>query len=112
MGKFDDAVAKYVAEAKKCGIKVNEDLLTKVAKGLGPSLYNADAEKVAFSDKAEMDRLKANFLNKKLGITDDAKIDDALAEIKEQFGSSNRNKYRALTYYLLVKKFKKEAVYA
>ncbi|MCB0503032.1 MAG: DUF2853 family protein [Bacteroidetes bacterium] len=112
MSKFDDAVAKNVAEAKKCGIKVNEDLLAKVAKGLGPSLYKADAEKVAFSDKAEMDRLKANFLGKKLGVTDEAKIDKALAEIKEQFGAANRNKLRALTYYLLVKKFKKESLYA
>jgi len=30
---------------KKCGIKVDTALLTKVAKGLGPSLYKADAEK-------------------------------------------------------------------
>ncbi|MEZ5008636.1 MAG: DUF2853 family protein [Chitinophagales bacterium] len=112
MSKFDEAVAKNVAEAKKCGIKVDEALLTKVAKGLGPSLYKADAEKVAFSDKAEMDRLKANFLGKKLGVTDEAKIDAALAEIKDQFGSANKNKLRALTYYLLVKKFKKESVYA
>ena len=112
MSKFDDAVAKYMAEAKKSGFRVNEELLTKVAKGLGPSLYKADAEKVAFSNKEEMDRLKKNFLGKKLEVTDEAKIDKALEEIKEKFGSSNRNKYRALTYYLLVKKFKKEDVYA
>jgi len=97
---------------KKCGIKVDTALLTKVAKGLGPSLYKADAEKVAFSDKAEMERLKTNFLGKKLGVTDEAKITSALDEIKEQFGYANKNKYRALTYYLLVKKFKKESVYA
>lgn len=111
MSKLEEAVAKNMAEAKKCGMRVNQELLTKVAKKMGPSLYKADAAKVAFSNKDEMDRVKKNFINKKLGVTDEAKIEKALNEIKEKFGASNRNKLRALTYYLLVKKFKKEDLY-
>ena len=112
MGKFDETVDKVKAEATKIGLRVNDDLLRAVCKGMGPSLYKADAAKVAFSDKDELDRLKKGFCVKKLGLADDAKLDKALAEIKEKFGASNRNKLRALTYYMLVKKFKKEDVYA
>ncbi len=111
MSKLDEAIAKQMAEAKKIGIRPNEELLRKVCKGMGPSLYKADAAKVAFSNKDEMDRVKKNFIGKKLGVTDEDKIDKALAGIKEKFGASNRNKTRALTYYMLVKKFKKEDIY-
>lgn len=112
MGKFDEVVAQLREEGKKIGLRVDEKLLTAVAKGMGPSLYKADAAKVAFSDKAELERLKDSFLVKKLGLPNDDKLDKALAEVKEKFGASNRNKWRALTYYMLVKKFKKEDVYA
>ena len=57
------------------------------------------------------DRVKTSFLNGKLGITDDQAIEEALAEVVAQFGSSNRNKYRAIFYYLLVEKFGKASVY-
>ena len=82
-----------------------------MAKGLGPSLYKADAAKVAFSDKDELARVKKNFAVKKLGVEDNAKLDKALNDIKEKFGSKNRNKWRALVYYMLVKKYKKESLY-
>ncbi|MEL6391048.1 MAG: DUF2853 family protein, partial [Bacteroidota bacterium] len=86
-------------------------LLTKVAKGLGPSIYNADSSKVSSSDKSELDRVKANFLIKKLGESDGAHLDDAISAVVDQIGSSEKNKYRAVFYYLLTKKLGKEAVY-
>ncbi len=114
MSKFDEAIELYTAEMKgKLKMsRVDVDLLTKVAKGLGPSLYRKDAAKVACSNKDEMDRVKKNFLIKKLGCADTAKLDDALKDVCTQMGSSNRNKYRAIFYYLLVKKMKKSKVYA
>lgn len=111
MSKLEEKIATYVAEAKKMKLDLDESLIAAVTKGLGPSIYKADAETVAASDKAELDRLKANFLVKKLGLKDDAKLDQALEEVIEAIGKSNKNKYRALVYALLVKKFKKEAVY-
>ena len=111
MSKFDETFDKIKAEAKKIGLRTNDELLTAVCKGMGPSLYKADAAKVAFSDKDELERVKKNFLVKKLGLPNDAKLDKALNEVKEKFGASNRNKLRALTYYMLVKKFKKEDLY-
>lgn len=112
MSKFEEKVAAYVAEAKKLNLSIDEELLTAVAKGLGPSIYNADAETIAASDQAELDRVKQNFLVKKLGLSDGPELDKAIDEVIEQVGRSNRNKYRAIVYALLVKKFKKESVYA
>lgn len=111
MSKLEEKIAAYVAEAKKLKLDLDEKLIAAVTKGLGPSIYKADAETVAASDKAELDRLKSNFLVKKLGLKDDAKLDQAIEEVIEAIGKSNKNKYRALVYALLVKKFKKESVY-
>lgn len=112
MGKRDDLIAKYAADLKeKCGINADMDLLTKVTIGCGPSIYNADASIIAASDKEELLRVKNNFLMKKLGLEDSPKLDDAIEKVIEQYGKSNRNKHRAVVYYLLVKHFKKESVY-
>jgi hypothetical protein len=110
MSKFDDVLASYTDDAKKLGIDLG--LLAKVTKGLGPSIYNADSSKVSGADQAEIDRVKTNFLGKKLGITDEAAMDSAIAEVIEAYGKSNPNKHRAVVYALLVMKFKKESVYA
>jgi|SRR5690606_7200803 len=112
MSKLEEKITAYVAEAKKLNLPLDEKLIAAVAKGLGPSIYNADAETVAGSDKTELDRLKNNFLIKKLGLKDGPELDKAIEEVINQVGKSNRNKYRAIVYALLVKKFKKESIYA
>ncbi|GHB79837.1 DUF2853 family protein [Persicitalea jodogahamensis] len=112
MSKFDDLMATYMEEAEKIGLSVDADLLTKVTKGLGPSIYNTDSAKVSCSDKAELDRVKNNFLIKKMGMADSGELDSAIQKVCETFGSSNRNKYRALFYYMLVKNLGKENQYA
>jgi hypothetical protein len=112
MSKFDECIETYKKEFDKLKISYDLDLLTKVAKGCGPSIYNTDASKVSSADKEELARVKNNFLIKKLGLKDGTELDDAIAGVVDQFGSSNRNKYRAMFYYLLTKKFKKESVYA
>jgi hypothetical protein len=109
MSKFDEVLAGYAEDAKKHGISTA--LLTGVAKGLGPSIYNTDSSKVSGSDQSELDRVKTNFLTKKLGITDNAQMDKAIAETIEEMGASNRNKHRAIFYAILAKKFGKEGMY-
>lgn len=111
MSKFEEAMETYKAEMKKLGVSVDEDLLTKVAKGLGPSIYNRDASLVSSTDVEELNRVKENFLIKKLGLSDGDNLDEAIKEVVDTFGSSNRNKHRAIFYYLLTKKFNKEAIY-
>ncbi|TCK69029.1 uncharacterized protein DUF2853 [Winogradskyella wandonensis] len=112
MSKRDELIAKYAADLKdKCGMNPDMDLLTKVTVGLGPSIYNADAATVSGSDEKELATVKNNFLIKKLGLKDSADLDKAIDSVIETYGRSNRNKYRAVIYYMLVKHFKKESVY-
>ncbi len=112
MGKRDDLIAKYASDLKeKCGMTPDMDLLTKVTIGCGPAIYNADASTVSASDKAELETVKNNFLIKKLGLSDGPELDAAIDKCMETYGKSNRNKYRAVVYYILTKEFGKEAVY-
>lgn len=111
MNKFDEALSKYEAEAKRLNLKIDPALLHAVTKGLGPSIYNLDAETIASSDPDELKTVKNNFLIKKLGLSDSPELDKAIEEVVETLGKSNRNKYRALFYSLLTIKFKKQSVY-
>jgi len=113
MSKFDEAIVLYKESMQKIGVaQMDENLLTAVAKGLGPSIYLGDASLVSCSDKEERDRVKNNFLIKKLGIPDGPELDKAIEEVCHQMGSSNRSKHRAIFYYLLVEKFGKQSFYA
>jgi len=113
MGKRDELIAKYAEDLKvKCGMTPDMDLLTKVTIGCGPAIYNADAETVAASDPSELETVKTNFLMKKLGLADGPELMDAIDAVIETYGRSERNKYRAVVYYMLVKQFGKDAVYA
>ena len=112
MSKRDELIAKYAADLKdKCAMNPDMDLLTKVTVGLGPSIYNADSSTVSGSDDKELATVKNNFLIKKLGLKDNPDLDKGIASVIETYGKSNRNKYRAVVYYLLTKHFKKESVY-
>ena len=111
MSKLDEKIEKYTAEMKKLGLKCDADLLAAVTKGLGPSIYKADAETVSGSDAKELETVKKNFLMKKLGLSDSPKLDAAIESVMEKIGKSNRNKYRAIVYYLLVKELGQESAY-
>lgn len=112
MSKRAELIEKYAGDLEnKCKVKVDMDLLTKVTIGCGPSIYNADACKVSSSDQAELDRVKQNFLAKKLGVTDEKVQDKALTYAIDTYGKSNSSKFRAVFYYLLVTHLKKASVY-
>lgn len=113
MSKRDELITKYAADLKdKCGITADMDLLTKVTIGLGPSIYNADSSTVSGTDEKELATVKNNFLIKKLGLSESDDLDGAIASVIETYGKSNRNKYRAVVYYMLAVHFKKESVYS
>ena len=87
------------------------DLLKKVTIGCGPAIYNADAQTVAASQASELETVKNNFLIKKLGLPDGDNLMEGIQKAMETYGMSERNKYRAVVYYMLTKHFGKEAVY-
>jgi len=111
MATFVETFDNYKSEFNNLGIAFDEALFSKVTKALGPVIYNADSGKVSCSDDAELGRVKDNFLIKKLGLADGPELDAALKAVCEQMGSSNRNKFRAMYYYLLVEKLGKQAMY-
>lgn len=111
MSKFDEKVALYKQFMDDRNLRSNTELLAAVTKGLGPSIYKADAETVSGSDAKELATVKNNFLIKKLGLTDSKELDEGIEEVMERIGKSERKKYRAVVYYMLVKKFDKESVY-
>ncbi|MCH2094053.1 MAG: DUF2853 family protein [Rhodobacteraceae bacterium] len=113
MGRRDDLIAQYAEDLRnKCGMEPDMDLLTKVTIGCGPAIYNPDASTVASSQPHELETVKNNFMVKKLGLSDGPQLDEALAKVIETYGKSERNKYRAVVYYMLTKHFGKESAYS
>lgn len=112
MSKRDELIAKYADDLRnKCKMDPDMDLLRKVTIGCGPAIYNADSETVAASQPDELETVKKNFLMKKLGLVDSPALMEAIHAVVEIYGRSERNKYRAVVYYMLTKHFGKEAVY-
>ena len=112
MSKRAELIAKYADDLRnKCKVEPDMDLLTKVTIGCGPSIYNADSATVAASQPSEIETVKRNFLMKKLGLAEGPALDAALTSVFETYGKSERNKYRAVVYYMLTKHFGKEGVY-
>ena len=113
MSKKVEKIALYSKSAKDLGLGLSDDLIIKVTTSLGPSIYKRDAETVSCSDSSELDTVKKNFLQQKLGLSlNDAEMDAVIKKVCEAMGSSNKHKYRALFYALLTKEFNKESVYA
>ncbi len=112
MGKRDELIAKYAEDLKsKCGMDADMDLLTKVTIGCGPAIYDADASTVAATQEGELETVKNNFLIKKLGLSDGPELMEGINKVLETYGKSERNKYRAVVYYMLTKHFGKESAY-
>ena len=44
-------------------------------------------------------------------LSDNSKLIDGIASVMDTYGKSNRNKYRAVVYYMLTKHFGKESIY-
>jgi hypothetical protein len=112
MGKRDELIEKYAGDLRqKCGMEPDMDLLTKVTIGCGPAIYDADAETVAATQPGELETVKTNFLIKKLGLPDGPELTEAIDAVIDTYGKSERNKYRAVVYYMLTKHFGKEHIY-
>ncbi|MCO8143774.1 DUF2853 family protein [Rhodovulum tesquicola] len=112
MGKREELIARYADDLRnKCGIEPDMELLTKVTIGCGPAIYDADAATVAATQPGEIETVRTNFLIKKLGLPDGPELTEAINAVIETYGQSERNKYRAVVYYMLTKHFGKEQIY-
>ena len=109
MNKRDILIVKYANDLReKCNHNPDMDLLRKVTISWGPSIYNIDSSTISSTSKSELETVRYNFLIKKLGLSVSDKLEERIFKVIEQYGASNRNKYRAVVYYLQTKYFGKE----
>ena len=103
-------IKKSTEQLEKIGVKVNAVLIEKIVKRLGIANQSVDASNVAATDPSEVERLKKNFVIKKLEQPDNAATDKAIADALEKM-KPHRLKQRGAVYYLLTVHFGKESVY-
>ena len=95
----------WAADVKKYAPKADDAAIAGIVKYCGIALRNRDSALVSFSDKAETDRVRTNFLKKKLGLTQaDNVLDAAIAKVAAQM-KADRTKNRVTVYYLLASEF-------
>jgi hypothetical protein len=111
MSKLDEKVGQYIEDVNKIEDNPDVDLLRKIAESMEPSIYNSDANTVSSSDQEELDRVRKNFLVKKLGLEDTDELNVGINAVIEKYGKSNRNKHRVVVYYLLTKHYNKEQLF-
>lgn len=112
MNKREKLIVKYAIDLReKCSVNPDMELLKKVTVGCGPAIYNSDSSTMSGTSESELNTVRNSFLIKKLGLSIDDKLDEGVNAVIDQYGRSNRHKYRAVFYYLLVLHFGKESVY-
>ena len=96
----------WAADVKKYDAKADSATIAGIVRYCGIALRNRDSALVSFSDKAETDRVRTNFLKKKLALTQaDSVLDAAIAKVGEAM-KADRTKNRVTVYYLLASEFK------
>jgi hypothetical protein len=95
-------MADYLADVKKYDAAANADVVEKIVKHLGIALRNRDSSLVSCTDPKELERVKAGWVSKKLGITDDKKADAAIQKVCQTM-HADHSKHRVTFYYLVAK---------
>ena len=96
---MEEKLQGYKDMLKDLGCSVDNELFDAIVKPLKGILGNPDACFVAATDESEMNTVKKNFVEKKLGVTGDA-ADAAVAAVAAQMKGINK-KPRVVFYYLL-----------
>ena len=104
--KWADDVKKYVP-------KPDEKAVAGIVRYCGIALQNKDSSLVAFGDKQEIERVRDNFLKRKLGLSNaDAELDEAIRDVGEKMKTVHgHGKNRVTAYYLLADRFGKLPVF-
>jgi len=101
----------WAAQVKKYAPDADDAVIASMVKTYQLVLGKPDSALVAFTDAAEVETVRQNFLKKKLGLTlDDAELDAAIAEVGQKMKDGSRNP-RIAVYYLLAEKFGKLGVF-
>lgn len=99
-------MSDHLEDVKKYAKKpVNEAAVAGLEKTYRLVLSQADTRYVACSDKAELETVRKNFLEKKLGLSGDD-LDASVKEVCETM-KATRSKSRLTFYYLLAERYGK-----
>ena len=99
---------KYIEDAKNYSDSVREDVIKAILESFGDAVDSRDAMTVACSQPKELSYIKEKLLRGRFDLKeDDAVLDEALQEVCETMGRSNRFKSSVTFYYLLTEKFDK-----
>ncbi|WMI69372.1 DUF2853 family protein [Mangrovimonas sp. YM274] len=92
-----------VGQLNKCGVSdIDHAQLDGYVNSLKTMVDNHDASLVAAQDPSELETVRRNFVEKKLGITDKDKAMAAITKVAETM-SEFKNKNRPAFYYLVAK---------
>ena len=104
-----ELIDRYQKELSRIKVKVDDVLLKAVVKSLGPAVYREDASMISAADADELERVKQNFMVRRLGLTDSPRLETMLNKALDQMGRSKTNKHRAVLYYIITRDSKREA---
>lgn len=91
---------------------IEEEVIDGIAYTMWRSNFVNDASKVACTQESELRYIRETFLKGQLSLDlPNEKLDQGIKEVCERMGSSNRHKQRAIFYYLLTVKFKRQEVF-
>ena len=99
------ADADYATDIKKYTAAVDDKAVASIVKYLGIALKSSrDAALVSCSSKSELERVRENFMKKKLKMTgSDADLDKQIKAVCEQMKAAH-DKHRVTFCYLLAEK--------
>lgn len=102
----------WAADVKKYAPDADDGVIASIVRYCGIALRNVDSSLVSFSDPTELARMRSNYLQKKLGLTEaDSVLDAAIAKVGDIM-KADRTKNRVTVYYLLAAEFSKLGMFA
>ena len=97
----------WAVDVKKYSPDADPRAIAGIVRYCGIALQNRDSSLVSFSDGKEKERVRDQFLKKKLGLSaSDAELDTAIREVGDQM-RVDRTRNRVTVYYLLAQRFGK-----
>ncbi|MBB3233966.1 DUF2853 family protein [Phyllobacterium endophyticum] len=95
-------MSEYLKDVRHYDAAADEAIVAKIVKHLGIALRNRDSSLVSCTDPDELQRVRTNWVEKKLGLTDAAKADAAIESVCAAMKADN-TKSRVTFYYLTAK---------
>jgi uncharacterized protein DUF2853 len=102
----------WAADVRKYAPSADDRVINGIVRYCGIALQKRDSSFVSLSDPDEVARVRTNFLQKKLGLSEtDAELDAGIKSVGEKM-KGDRTKNRVTVYYLLAEHFGKLSAFA